>query len=50
MVETPTENKISLAFQNLSITSDKDYDDRFESIIKHFDLKFYLPSMKLGME
>ena len=39
MVETRTENKISLAFQNLSITSDKDYNVRFESIVKTFQPK-----------
>ena len=39
MVETPTENKISLAFQNLSITSGKDYNGHFESIVKTFQPK-----------
>ena len=39
MTQSPTENNISLAFQNLFITSNKDYDDHFESMIKTFQTK-----------
>ena len=39
ITRSPTERNISLAFQNLFITSHKDFDDRFESVIKTFQPK-----------
>ena len=39
MTQSPRVNNISVVYQNLSITSDKEYDNRFESIIKAFQPK-----------
>ena len=38
-MQSPTKNNISFSFQNLSIASEKEYDDRFGPVIKIFQPK-----------